>query len=167
MRRWPYLLISLAVLALDQATKGWILATIPEGQDHPVTSWFMLTHWRNPGSLFGFLSNIPPKAALAVFLVLPLAGMGFLAYLFVKSQRPVELALLAAVLGGAAGNLVDRLRFGAVVDFLYFHVPGGPGWPSFNVADACLSTGIVLLLVLTLIHPPPEGGHAPRSVLHR
>ncbi len=164
MKRWAYLLITLAVLALDQATKAWIVATIPEGQDRPVTSWFMLTHWRNTGSLFGFLSNIPPKVALAVFLILPLGGMAFLAYLFVKSKRPVEMVLLAAVLGGALGNVVDRLRFGAVIDFLYFHLPRGPGWPSFNVADACLSTGIVLLLALTLFFTHPEGDHASRPV---
>lgn len=167
MRRWPYLFIALAVLALDQATKAWVIAAIPQGQDRPVTSWFTLTHWMNPGSLFGFLSNIPPKAALAVFLVLPAAGIAFLAYLFAHSRRPVELALLAAILGGAMGNVVDRLRFGAVVDFLYFHFPDGPGWPSFNVADACLSTGIVVLLALTLFRPAPEGDHAPDPVHHR
>ena len=164
MKRWAYLLISVAVLALDQATKAWIVATIPEGQDRPVTSWFMLTHWRNPGSLFGFLSNVPPKVSLAVFLILPLGGMVFLAYLFMKSKRPAELVLLAAVLGGALGNVVDRLRFGAVIDFLYFHLPQGPGWPSFNVADACLSSGIVLLLALTLFFNHPEGDHASRPV---
>ena len=167
MTRWRYLLISLGVLVLDQATKAWIVATIPEGHDRPLTSWFMLTHWRNPGSLFGFLSNIPPKAALAIFLILPLAGMAFLGWLFVKSQRRLELVLLAAILGGAAGNVVDRLRFGAVVDFLYFHLPDGPGWPSFNVADACLSTGILALLALTLLRPTPEGDHAPDPVHHR
>jgi signal peptidase II len=167
MKRWPYLILSLGVLALDQATKAWILVAIPEGQDRPVTPWFMFTHWRNPGSLFGFLSNIPPKAALAIFLVLPLAGMAFLGYLFLKSHRPLERALLAAILGGAAGNVVDRLRFGAVVDFLYFHIPDGPGWPSFNVADACLSTGIIALLALTLFSPRADGDHAPGSVLHR
>jgi signal peptidase II len=167
MRRWPYLLIAIAVLALDQATKAWIIATIPQGQDRPVSTWFTLTHWMNPGSLFGFLSNIPPKAALAVFLVLPTAGIVFLGYLFAKAQRRLELVLLAAILGGAVGNIVDRLRFGAVVDFLYFHLPDGPGWPSFNVADACLSTGIVALLALTLFRPSPEGDHAPDSLHHR
>jgi len=166
MRRWPFLFLSLAVLALDQATKAWIIATIPQGGDRPVTSWFMLTHWMNPGSLFGFLSTIPPKVGLAVFLILPLAGMVFLGVLFAKAQRRVELALLAAILGGAAGNVLDRLRFGAVVDFLYFHIPDGWGWPSFNVADACLSTGIVVLLFLTLMHST-EGGHAPDPVQSR
>ena len=167
MKRWPYLIIAITVLILDQATKAWIIATIPQGQDRPVASWFTLTHWMNPGSLFGFLSNIPPKAALAVFLVLPTAGIIFLGYLFVKAQRRLELALLAAIMGGAVGNVVDRLRFGAVVDFLYFHLPDGPGWPSFNVADACLSTGIVALLALTLFRPSPEGDHAPDPLHHR
>jgi signal peptidase II len=167
MRRWPYLLIAIAVLGLDQATKAWIIATIPQGQDRPVSTWFTLTHWMNPGSLFGFLSYIPPKAALTVFLVLPTAGIVFLGYLFAKAQRRLELVLLAAILGGAVGNIVDRLRFGAVVDFLYFHLPDGPGWPSFNVADACLSTGIVALLALTLFRPSPEGDHAPDSLHHR
>jgi signal peptidase II len=167
MKRWPYLLIALAVLILDQATKAWIIGSIPEGQDRPLTSWFTLTHWMNSGSLFGFLSNLPPKVSLAIFLVLPTAGILFLGFLFFKAQRRLELVLLSAVIGGALGNVVDRVRFGAVVDFLYFHVPDGPGWPSFNVADACLSTGIVALLALTLFRPSPEGDHAPDPLHHR
>ncbi len=167
MKRWPYLLVALGVLVLDQLTKAWIIATIPEGQDRPVTSWFMLTHWMNPGSLFGFLSNLPPKVSLAIFLVLPTAGIIFLGFLFFKAHQRLELTLLAAVIGGALGNVVDRIRFGAVVDFLYFHLPDGPGWPSFNVADACLSTGIVVLLALTLFRPSPEGDHAPDPLHHR
>jgi signal peptidase II len=167
MKRWPYLLIALAVLILDQATKAWIIGSIPQGQDRPLTPWFTLTHWMNPGSLFGFLSNLPPKVSLAIFLVLPTAGILFLGFLFFKAQRRLELVLLSAVIGGALGNVVDRVRFGAVVDFLYFHVPDGPGWPSFNVADACLSTGIVALLALTLFRPSPEGDHAPDPLHHR
>lgn len=167
MRRFWYLFIGLGVLAADQATKALVVRSIPAGESVPVTTWFTLTHWLNPGGLFGVLNQLPGPAGFALFLVLPLAGVGFLAYLFAKATRRLDLVLLAAILGGALGNLVDRLRFGAVVDFLYFHLPRGPGWPSFNVADAVLSTGIITLLVLTLFQTRSEGSRAPDSLPHR
>ncbi len=167
MRKLWVLLIGAAVLAADQASKAMLMRSVPLGGEVPLTSWFTLTHWLNAGGLFGLMNQLPRPVALAIFLVLPLAGIAFLAVLFARSRRPVELALLSAILGGALGNLTDRLRFGAVVDFLYFHVPDGPGWPAFNVADAFLSTGILTLLALTLFSKHPEDGRAPDPVHHR
>lgn len=164
MSKARYLLVALLVLLLDQITKEAILRTIPLGSGRTVTSWFSIIHWQNSGGLFGLMDQLPPAARVAVFILLPVLGVGFLAVLFVKARRPFELVLLAAILGGAAGNLVDRARFGAVVDFLDFHVPGGPAWPTFNVADAFLSTGIFLFLFMTLLRPHSEEKSASGSV---
>lgn len=164
MRRARFLLLGLAVFALDLATKAWVMARIPFGEGRDVTSWFSIIHWRNAGGLFGLMDRLPDAARIGLFLLLPVAGIGFLGYLFVRASGRFELVLLSVILGGAAGNLVDRLRFGAVVDFLDFHVPGGPAWPAFNVADACLSTGIILYLALTLMKPKQEGDRAPDPV---
>lgn len=164
MRRMPYLLLGLLVFALDQATKAWVMAEIPFGEGRDLTPWFSIIHWRNTGGLFGMMDTLPGAARVALFLALPVAGIAFLVYLFIKAGGRFERVLLAAILGGAAGNLVDRLRFGAVVDFLDFHVPGGPAWPAFNVADACLSTGIVLFLALTLLKPKEETQRASDPV---
>jgi signal peptidase II len=148
-----YLLVGLGVFVLDQVTKAWVLKRIPFGEGWDLTSWFSIIHWRNAGGLFGMMDRLPGAARVTIFLLLPVAGVAFLGFLFAKARKPVELTLLAAILGGALGNLVDRVRFGAVVDFLDLHIPNGPSWPTFNVADACLSTGIILFLVLTLFKP--------------
>jgi len=151
-RRLPYLALTVAVLLLDQATKLWLVSSVSLGSSKTVTSWFSLVHWLNTGGLWGSMQALPTLPRVALFFVLPLAGLAFLTWLFVKSHSRVELVVLAAVLGGALGNLADRARLGAVVDFLYFHLPdGGWGWPAFNVADACLSTGIVVLLLRALL----------------
>jgi signal peptidase II len=167
MRKAPYLLIGLIVLVIDQITKAMVLSSIPLGGGREITPWFSIIHWQNPGGLFGMMNQLPAVARVGVFLLLPLLGIALLGFLFAKSRRRIEWILLSAVLGGALGNMVDRFRFGSVVDFLDFHLPGGPAWPTFNVADASLSTGILLYLALVLLRPEPEGEHAPDSLHHR
>lgn len=167
MRRLLPLAASLLVFAADQATKAWLAATLPFGGERPFGRWFTLVHWHNRGGLFGLMDDLPEGGRIALFLLVPLVGVALLGSLYLKSRRPLERWLLAAVLGGAAGNLLDRLRFGAVVDFLYFHLPGGPGWPAFNVADAVLSTGIALFVFLTFTTSPKEAGGASDPLSHR
>ncbi len=166
MRRWPYLAISAAVVILDQATKALVVASVPNGESKPVFSWFAIVHWLNTGGLWGSLQELSPVPRMAIFFVLPLLGLGLLAYLFIKAKGRLELVLISAILGGALGNLADRVRLGAVVDFLYFHLPSGKwGWPAFNVADACLSTGIILLVALGLFSKEDgKGKNAPDPV---
>lgn len=160
MRRFLPFLAALTVFAADQATKAWLASVLPFGGERPFGRWFTLVHWHNRGGLFGLMNDLPEGGRIALFLLVPLAGVTLLGFLYAKSGRPLERWLLAAVLGGAAGNLLDRLRFGAVVDFLYFHLPDGPGWPAFNVADAVLSTGIALFVFLTFTSSPKEAGGA-------
>lgn len=164
-RRWAYLLLSLALFALDQGTKFWVQAAIPFGGEQVLTRWFSLVHWLNSGGLWGSFQDLGPVPKILLFYVLPTAGLGFLVWLFTKSKSRCEVVLLAVVLGGALGNITDRLRLGAVVDFLDFHLPGGWHWPAFNVADACLSVGISLLLIQVLFEKgPKENERAPDPV---
>lgn len=167
MRRSLYLILSLAVFAADQATKALVVRSLAEGRTVEVAPWFWLVHWRNTGGVWGLLQDLPPLWNHLLFLLLPAAGVAALALLFLRSRSAVDRTLLAAVLGGALGNLADRLRLGAVVDFLYFRWPGGPGWPAFNVSDAVLSCGLLLLLYRALRAPADEGDHAPDPVLPR
>ena len=163
--RWSYLFLSLALFTLDQGTKLWVQAAIPYGEGRPLTDWFSIVHWLNNGGLWGSLQDLSLVPRILLFYLLPLAGLGFLLWLFAKSKSRFELALLAVVLGGALGNIADRLRLGAVVDFLDFHIPGGWSWPAFNVADACLSVGICLLLLKVLFEKEStEGGSASHPV---
>jgi signal peptidase II len=167
MRKIWALPVALGIFLLDQATKAMVVRSMSLGEVRPQTSWFSLVHWQNTGGLFGMLNDLSPVWRTLIFLALPVAGVALLAYLFLKSRSAVEAVILAGVLGGAAGNLLDRVRIGAVTDFLYFHVPDGPGWPAFNVADSVLSTGIILYLLLSLRKPPREDIGAPDPVHHR
>jgi signal peptidase II len=155
------------ILILDQATKAWLASALPFGGERAVTPWFSLVHWHNPGGIFGMLDRLPEWGRLTVFLAVPLLGVSLLGYLYSKSPRASDRWLLAAILGGAAGNLLDRIRFGAVVDFLYFHIPEGPGWPAFNVADATLSTGILVFVALMFLRPEKEKDRASDPLSRR
>jgi signal peptidase II len=167
MRKAAYLLIGLGVLLLDQVTKVMVTDRLLFGEAHHVTSWFSIVHWQNRGGVWGTFQNLSTPLATAIFMILPLAGVGILVFLFLRSERALDRALFSMILGGAAGNLMDRFRLGAVIDFLDFHLPEGPSWPAFNVADAALSTGIVVLLFITLRRPPTEHKNAPDPFPHR
>ncbi len=167
MKKFLYLLVALAVFLLDQWTKLLVVRKLPLGARDSITSWFSLVNWRNAGGLFGMLDRLGPAWRMGIFLVLPLCGLSILVFLFVRSIRAWELLLLSAILGGAAGNLLDRVRLGSVTDFLYFHLPGGPGWPAFNVADAFLSTSIIVYLALYLFGPKTEQSGASGPLHNR
>ena len=167
MRRASYLLLTAAVFAADQATKLAVCRALPEGAVVESATWFWLVHWRNTGGVWGVAQGLPSLWRSILFLALPAVGLAVLGFLFVKSRCSFDRILLAAILGGALGNLADRLRLGSVVDFLYFKWPGGPGWPAFNLADAVLSCGLCLLLLRALRAPSGEGSHAPDPLPHR
>jgi signal peptidase II len=160
MRRTVYGLIALGVFVLDQGTKLAVCRGLEEGQVVEAEPWFWLVHWRNTGGVWGTFQNLPEVWRVTLFLLVPAAGLAVLSWLFLRSRSPVDRVLLAGVLGAAAGNLADRARLGSVVDFLYFRWPGGPGWPAFNVADAVLSCGLVVLLFRSLTQRTEEGSHA-------
>ncbi len=157
--RWG-LLSALLVLAADQASKWWVLdiLDLPDVRQIPVSPGFSLTMVWNHGVTFGLLNGLGPwgswllaGAALGVVIVLGI-------WLRRAESRLVAVAL-GAIAGGAVGNVIDRLRFGAVVDFLHAHAFGW-SWYVFNVADAAIVCGVAVL-VLDGLRPkpvaPPDG----------
>jgi signal peptidase II len=139
------LLVALPVVVLDQLTKWWILAEV---MDPPktiaVTGYFNLVLVWNRGVSFGlFDSNSPWGPVLLTVLALAIAA-GLVVWLR-RAESRLAAAAIGLVLGGAIGNVIDRVRFGAVVDFLDFHA-AGYHWPAFNVADSAISVGVGLLL---------------------
>ncbi|SDB58422.1 signal peptidase II [Desulfonatronum thiosulfatophilum] len=141
--------LALGVLVLDQITKLWVAATLPLWSSKPVIpGFFNLVHVMNKGAAFGFLHDLDVAwrpyffmavTALAVVLILHLLRT-------VPREDKVLFTALGLILGGALGNLVDRIRLGEVIDFLDFYI-GQYHWPAFNVADVAISIGSVLLLV--------------------
>ena len=141
--RW--LALAALVLVLDQASKAWVLASFRLMESLAVTSFFNLVLVFNSGAAFSFLAGAGGWQKW-FFVVLALAISLWLLNLLRKhaGERLLPMAL-ALILGGAIGNVIDRLRFDAVVDFLDFHL-AGYHWPAFNVADSAITVGVALML---------------------
>jgi signal peptidase II len=143
---WWYL-IALIVLVLDQLTKTWVIAEFYLGQREIITSFFNLVHVHNYGAAFSFLSDAGGwqrwffaalSAVVSAVIVVWISRL--------PKTRWIEGLALALILGGALGNLYDRLVLGYVVDFLDFHWSGSH-FPAFNVADSGITMGAVLLIL--------------------
>jgi signal peptidase II len=154
------------VVILDQAAKGWALATLTEGRPVLIVNGFLaLTLSTNTGLTFGLLSGLPAILVwtLAATALVACVGIGRAAQLL-RAPLTTDVAV-GLVVGGGTANLLDRLRLGAIVDFLDLRW-GGWHWPTFNGADSAIAVG-VLLLALALRRALPEGstdpGRAPRS----
>jgi signal peptidase II len=150
------LAVGLAVLALDQATKALALSRLSPGVPVPLVDGLLaLTLVMNPGLAFGLLATVPPGWRWVVAL-LSLAALSALAVLAARllptGGRSAALAL-GLIFGGAVGNLIDRWRFGAVVDFIDVYW-GAYHWPAFNVADSAISVGVAFLALRLLVAPP-------------
>jgi len=146
------------VLILDQAVKWLALRRLPPGVPMSVIDgFFSLTLVMNPGLAFGMLGTVP-RGWRWVVALLSIAALGVLAAvatrLLPEGGRAAAVAV-GMIFGGAAGNLIDRARFGAVVDFLDFYWRGWH-WPAFNVADSAISVGVALLALRMLTAPPPQ-----------
>jgi signal peptidase II len=142
-QRW--LAVSAAVAALDLATKAWASAAIAAGDVHVVTPFLNLVLWHNPGAAFSFLAGAGGWQRW-FFIGVAIAVSAVVLAMLRRSGANRLLALaLALVLGGAAGNLWDRITLGHVVDFIQLHA-AGYYWPAFNVADSAISVGVVLIL---------------------
>jgi len=156
-RRPALFLISAVIILLDRLTKIWIGKHIVPGHAIPVIPRvFRLTHVLNTGAAFSLLENLPPngvRIGLIVFSVL--AAVIVMAMLWrVGRAFTLTSIALALILGGALGNLYDRIRFHYVVDFLEVHIVHYH-WPDFNVADSCIVIGACLLL-LEIFRPQPS-----------
>lgn len=159
-RRLPWLLgLSSLVFAADRLTKTWVSAHIPMGGAIPVIPRVLrITHWTNDGAAFSlFADSTSPHAvrlALIAFTVLA-ALVVFGALVWLGRRFSLTTVALALVLGGALGNLHDRILYGSVVDFIEVHIVTYH-WPDFNVADSCIVIGACLLLLDSLF----SGRHA-------
>ncbi|MCX7147079.1 MAG: signal peptidase II [Sulfuritalea sp.] len=141
--RW--LALALLVLVLDQISKGWVLANFRLMDRQIVTSFFNLVLVFNAGASFSFLADAGGWQKW-FFVALALGiSLWLLSLLRKHAQERLMPAALSLILGGAIGNVVDRLRFDAVVDFLDFHL-AGYHWPAFNVADSAIFVGVALML---------------------
>ncbi len=139
--------VALSVLLADQATKAIVQRAVPLHQSYDVTPFAALTFVWNTGAAFGLFAGWPGAVRAGVFLVASvLAVAAFVSLLRGTSpDQPALVAALGGILGGAVGNAICRLRYGAVVDFLDLHV-GDLHWPAFNVADSAITVGVVVVL---------------------
>jgi signal peptidase II len=147
-----------AIVVADQLTKWLVLRHIP--LYHSITilpGCFNLTHIQNPGGAFGFLAGQSAGVRHAVFIFATSLAIGLIFYFYRSTPRQYKalLAGFALIFGGALGNLVDRIRFGKVIDFLDVYV-GNLHWPAFNVADSAISVGITVFLFHILFNKLPD-----------
>jgi signal peptidase II len=139
------LALAVAVLAADQLTKHLVLRHLVMGQPVEVTPFFDLVLVWNQGVSFGLLNGAGGSSPWWLIGLAGAIAALLIAWLW-REPRALPQAALWLVLAGALGNVADRLRFGAVVDFLDFHL-GGLHWPAFNVADSAIVIGAGLLLI--------------------
>ncbi|HEX4333665.1 MAG TPA: signal peptidase II [Usitatibacter sp.] len=143
--RWSlWLVVSAVVVAADLATKAWVSRVFAPGEVLEVTSFFNLVLTHNTGAAFSFLAGAGGWQRW-FFTAIAVAISAAIVVLLPRQRDPWMAAALALVLGGALGNLYDRLTLGRVVDFVQLHA-GGYYWPAFNVADSAITVGVLLLV---------------------
>ena len=138
--------ISAAIVIADQLTKWLVLARFVPGERLELTGFFNLVLVFNKGAAFSFLADAPGWQT-PVLVAFALGAAVIVSVLLIRSpERRMFSAGLSLILGGAIGNVIDRLRFGHVVDFLDLHAAGWH-WPAFNVADSAITIGAVILIL--------------------
>jgi signal peptidase II len=145
--------IILAVVCIDQASKAWIIAHFSLHESWEIIpGLFNLTHLTNNGAAFGILAGQPALWRQIFFIAI--AGIALVCIWMIQrgfSQRSrVYSVALALIAGGAIGNLIDRIRWGFVVDFLDFYLSQSH-WPAFNAADSAITVGVTLFVVYNLL----------------
>lgn len=147
-----FLVTTTTVILLDQITKAYVSSTMSIHESFAaIGGFFNITYIRNPGAAFGFLAGASPIFRQVFFLSAAIAVMLLILYGIRKSgERELLLIFsLSLLLAGAIGNLIDRVRFGEVVDFLDVYL-GHYHWPAFNIADAAISTGAAIMIIIML-----------------
>lgn len=144
------LFFALLILIADQISKNLVVAYMYEGQKE-LLPFLNLTHVWNRGVSFGLFNNEHSVAWLLIALSLAITGF-FLRWLCKVDYKPLALAI-GSVIGGALGNVIDRIRFDAVVDFIDFHI-GNWHYPAFNVADSAIVLGIAYIVLDSLFFEP-------------
>lgn len=146
------------VVLIDQITKALILNNLPLYNSITVVpGFFNITHIHNPGGAFGFLANQGAGLRKTVFLFVSLLAVCLIFWFYKKTPTTHRILAtgFAMIFGGAIGNLIDRVRFGKVVDFLDFYI-GNLHWPAFNIADSAITVGIGIFILHIVFKKLPE-----------
>ena len=137
--------ISLSIFLLDILTKNYIQNKIMYGEQVEITSFLSFVHFQNPGAAFSFLSDQGGWQRYFL-IVISLLAVIYIPWLINQYKKNMLIVIgLLLILGGAIGNLYDRISYGYVIDFIYFHIAEFY-WPAFNVADSAISIGVLLFL---------------------
>lgn len=153
-----YLLFVFFILAVDQLTKAVVTQKISlYGSNEIIPGFFNITYIQNRGAIFGFFSQSGSQLVYMLLTLTSLAALALVVYYFFKTPPDEKLMKisLSFILGGALGNLADRIFRGYVVDFMDFYVKKWH-WPSFNVADSCITIGAILLIFLFFFKRRPK-----------
>lgn len=159
-RRWLW--IAAAVIAADQLTKAAILATFNEGDVRAVTGFFSVVLTFNTGAAFSFLASASGWQRW-LFAAIAVVAAILIVALLRRGGSALYCAGLALILGGALGNLYDRLALGKVVDFLLFHYAGWT-YPAFNIADSAITIGAALVIADSFRRPRHDSAAAAKGV---
>jgi signal peptidase II len=152
------ILVSGGVVLVDQVTKYLITVHVAHHDTIVmIENFFNINHVLNPGGAFGLFANGSPWVRKFIFLFLSSLVALFVLWLYRRTAKDLVFLSfgLALIFGGAMGNLIDRFRFGKVVDFLDFYV-GTTHWPAFNVADSAISIGMVILIYHVVFNKIPD-----------
>jgi len=146
---------SAILLALDYCSKEWVITNLAfADRIEIIEGFFYITHVRNPGAAFSLFADAPERLRMFFFVGISLLALGIIAS-FYRQLAPgdrLPAFALGSILGGATGNLVDRVfRGGEVVDFLHFRLWSGYSWPDFNFADTFIVVGVALLILELLV----------------
>jgi signal peptidase II len=147
--RLLYLGLSFILFGMDRATKALVVRHLPLYESVPVVEgFFHLTHVANTGALFGLMAGLASPLRGFVFIAIPVVAIALIVVFQLRSRQGdlFTQSGLALILGGALGNLYDRIRFGHVIDFLDFSL-AGYHWPAFNIADSCICLGVFTLML--------------------
>jgi len=142
--------LAVAAFALDQLSKAWIIANFHYGEvEAVIPGVFDLTHVRNPGGAFSFFADGSFEQRMLFFVGTTIVAIVLLLVFYRRLEPDARLSAsaLGLILGGALGNLLDRLVHGEVIDFLDVHLWGGYTWPTFNLADSFIVVGVAILML--------------------
>lgn len=160
--RWFLATLAIALPA-DQISKTLIVNKFHYGERlQVIPGFFDLTHVRNPGGAFSFFADGPPEQRALFFIGSTVLAL-ILLVVFLRRLEPearLSAFALGSIMGGALGNLIDRLVYGEVIDFLDVHLWGGYTWPTFNVADSAIVIGVAILMIEIFLHD--EEGESER-----
>ena len=148
------LFVVVITVLLDQLSKKYAQSSLDYGETIDIFEWFRFNLVYNSGAAFGVLSQQSGWQIVFLIAISSVAILAISIWIFVRSEEPISnLMPLALILGGAAGNLIDRFRFGFVVDFITVYYESWV-WPTFNLADSAICVGVFTLLIGSLKYKP-------------